>query len=370
MALFSPSKSNSIVGLDVGTDSIAATEVRANGTVEVVRQGIMPLEPGVFREGEVVHAESLSDALKELFSANKLAPNVRLGIANQRLAVRVLRLPAIADQQELEAAIRFQAQDSVPMPLEQAVLDWQVIGTSQGASGEAQLDVVVVAARRDMIDRMLAAMRGAGLRPVGIDVSAFGLVRALAHDPQLAAAAPAYEQRVAAEGEGAAPHVPARLLCHFGDVTNLAVAQGTNCLFTRMASFGLEGMAQRLAERRELTLEHARQWLAHVGLAAPVEEIEGDPEHIAAARAVLEEGVDRLADEIRVSVEYYNAQEGAVALEGAVASGPGTTLPGLVDRLQASLGYPFVTARPAALGDFDELTAARLTLSFGLALES
>ena len=368
MGLFSSSSSKSIVGLDVGTDSIAATEVRANGTVEVVGQGIAPLEPGVFREGEVVDIEALSAALKKLFSSNKLSQNVRLGIANQRLAVRVLRLPAIADEEQLETAIRFQAQDNIPMPLEQAVLDWQVIGASQAASGEGQIDVVAAAARRDMIDQMLAAMRGAGLRPVGIDVAAFGLVRALAHDPQLTAAVPSYEERIAGEGEGQ-PQAPAWLLCHLGDVTNLAVAQAGNCLFTRMASFGLEGMAQRLAERRGLTLEHARQWLAHVGLVAPVEQIEGAPEHVAGARAVLEEGVARLADEIRVSVEYYNAQEGAVPLQGAVATGPGTTLPGLVQRLQESLGYPFTSSRPAALGHLDDVTAARLTLSFGLALE-
>ena len=63
--------------------------------------------------------------------------------------------------------------------------------------------------------------------------------------------------------------VPARLYCNLGDVTNLAVARGSTCLFTRVSPFGVEGIAQKLAERRQLTLEHARQWLVHVGLDKP-----------------------------------------------------------------------------------------------------
>src|SRR5690606_5364543 len=116
---------------------------------------------------------------------------------------------------------RFQAQEHVPMPLEQAVLDWEVIGTTQTDTGEPQLSVVVAAARRDMIERLLAALRAGDLRPVGIDVAAFGLIRAIARDGHLAAAQPSYEERASAEqGEAAAapqaPQVPARMLCYLG----------------------------------------------------------------------------------------------------------------------------------------------------------
>ena len=76
----------------------------------------------------------------------------------------------------------------------------------------------------------------------------------------------------------------AKLFCSLGDVTNLAVARDTTCLFSRVSFFGIEGIAQRLSERRGLTLEHSRQWLTYVGLDAPLETIEGDPEIVAAAR--------------------------------------------------------------------------------------
>jgi len=148
--VFSNSKQKTIVGLDIEAGSIAASEVTANGNVRVTRHGISPLAPGVFREGEVADSEALGETLKELFAEHKLSKSVRLGIANQRIAVRTLHLPAIDNADELETAIRFQAQEHVPMPLDQAVLDWEVVGHRTGEGGERRVEVVVVAARRDM----------------------------------------------------------------------------------------------------------------------------------------------------------------------------------------------------------------------------
>ncbi|MDQ3727973.1 MAG: type IV pilus assembly protein PilM [Actinomycetota bacterium] len=381
MARLTTQKTKSVVGLDIETGSVAATEVSVNGSTQVTGGGMIPLGPGIFREGEVTDAEALGQAVKELFAREKLGREVRVGIANQRVAVRSMRLPAIDNRDELETAVRFQAQDHIPMPLDQSVLDWQVVGHSTDENGERKVDVVAVAARRDMVAQVLKAMSIAGLRPIGIDHSAFGMIRALAREvgspvgPGQFVTAPAYEERVAAHAAGAPGvalvenHAPAKLFCNLGDVTNLAVARGSSCLFTRIASFGVEGIAQKLAERRRLTVEHSRQWLTHVGLEQPVEAIEGDAEHVSAARDCLGDGATRLADELRVSMDYYGAQEGAVPIEGIVVCGPGTRIPGMVERLQRSLGHAFSVATPAALGHLDDSSAVRQTLSFGLALE-
>jgi len=387
--MLSTTKNKAVVGLDVEAGSVAAAEVASNGDSAVAKFGVAPLDAGVFSDGEVSDPEALGDALKELFSNHKLSKNVRVGLASQRVAVRTLRLPLIEDHGELETAIRFQAQDHIPMPLEQAVLDWQVVGHATGANGERQIEVVAVAARRDMLGGLMKALTRAGLRPVGIDLSAFGMIRALAResykpvDPGDYVDAPGPttpEQGIARHlgGEGSAAAdaepaeevaSPARLYCNLGDVTNLAVARNSSCLFTRVSPFGVEGIAQKLAERRQLTLEHARQWLVHVGMEQPLEGIEGDAQTIAVAREALAEGAARLVDELRLSLEYYAAQEGAVPIEGVVACGPGATIPGLIQRLQRELGQRFEIGRPRALAHLDNAAAARLTLSFGLALE-
>jgi type IV pilus assembly protein PilM len=380
--MLSAKKTRAVVGLDIEAGSVAAAEVASNGHSAVGKFAMLPLDSGIFRDGEVSDPDALGGSLKELFSKGKLSKNVRAGVASHRVAVRTLRLPQIDDHKELETAIRFQAQEHIPMPLDQAILDWQVVGHSTGQNGERNIDVVVVAARRDMLGGLMEAMNKAGLRPVGIDLSAFGMIRALSREAYAPVGpgdyvdapgpgAPAYEERIGEPAAVAAipESVPARLYCSLGDVTNLAVARGSTCLFTRVSGFGVEGIAQKLAERRQLTLDHARQWLGHVGLEKPAESIDGDPDIVTAARNSLAEGASRLVDELRLSLEYFAAQEGAVPIEGVVACGPGTTIPGLVERVQRDLGQRFEIGRPGALAHLDEPTAARLTVSFGLGLE-
>jgi type IV pilus assembly protein PilM len=397
-------KARRVVGLDIEASSIAATELQVNGGVRIGGYGIGPLETGVFREGEVHEPAELAEALKRLFSGVKLPREVRLGVANQRVVVRTLRVPRIEDAAELETAIRFQAQDQMPMPLDQAVLDWQIIPPQPGIEVQ-ELEVIVIAARRDMLQRAMDAVRGAGLRLVGIDHSAFGLIRALSRegagpappggfmdpgatfDPMGAGpgagggtdATAGYQAgAAAAHPEAPPPEYPAsavmdvavgRVYCNLGDVTNLAVSRGEFCVFTRAINFGVEGMAQSLAERAGLTLDHARQWLVHVGLETPVEAIEGDAEIVAITREALSGGTAKLGDELRRSLEGYGALDDAVRVESVVVAGAGTTIPGLVDALRRELPLPLDAVTPGALAGVAGPEAARLTLSYGLGLE-
>jgi type IV pilus assembly protein PilM len=160
------------------------------------------------------------------------------------------------------------------------------------------------------------------------------------------------------------------LYCNVGDAMNLAVARGRACLFTRVSAVGMETIATRLSAERGLDPEHARQWLDHVGLEVDPQQLEGDPETIASARRVLEEGVRALADELRLSLEYYGAQESAVGVDRIVLSGQGSAVAGLAEKMQEGLGLEISVARPPALAGYEDGIAARLTLPFGIALEA
>jgi type IV pilus assembly protein PilM len=348
-------KPQSIVGLDIETGSIAATEVRANGSQEVSRTAIAPLGPGIVNEGEVLDAEALSHALRGLFSEHKLGKDVRLGIANQRVVVRTMQLPLIEDEEEIDTAVRFRAQDQIPMPLDQAVLDHRVISRGTGPDGERQMEVIAVAARRDMVSSLLEALRKAGLKPVGIDLSAFGMIRALDTAPELPV-----------EGQEGQVQATTRF-CYLGDITNLAVARGGECLFTRVAPFGMESIAQRVAERDGVPLDDARDALLDVGLEEGVDAFEGD-ESALGTREILEEGASKLVDELRLSLDFYSAQEGASGIDQIVLCGPGSSVPGLPERIQVGLGLGIEVKAPMALKSLDGEDAARLTVSYGLAI--
>jgi type IV pilus assembly protein PilM len=333
-----------VVGLDLDPSHIAAAEVHANGSVTVKKGAVVALRPGVLRDGEASDPAALAEALRELFDANDLPRRVRLGIANQRIVVRSLDLPVIEDPKGLAAAVQQEAPDHIPMPMDEAVVDFQSLGVVDTPAGPRSR-VVIVAVRREMIERLVSATREAGLELEGIDLAAFGMVRALA--------------------PAASDH--AILYVNVAGLTNVAVANGSGCLFTRAAAGGLDAVVHNLSERRGLTQEHARQWMQHVGLLTPLEDLEGDAELIAATRAALEEGVHQLADTVRNSLNFYRMQEGAENVERALLTGPVLAIPGFADKLSEQLKLP---VEPAfVVVDDDDADPARLAVAAGLALE-
>jgi type IV pilus assembly protein PilM len=331
----------SVVGLELDPGHVAAAEVAANGSITLIRGAVAPLRPGILRDGEVGDPAGLATALRELFEGTDLPRRVRLGVANQRIVVRSLDLPPADDEKHLAALVRAEAPDHIPMPMNEAIVDFQPIGVVDTPAGPRQR-VVVVAVRREMIDRILVATSEAGLTVEGVDLSAFGMVRALG------------------AGTGA------RLFVNVAGLTNVAVANDAGCLFTRAAAGGLDSMIHTLAERRGLTSEHATQWLRHVGLVTPVEELEGDPDLLAATRAVLDEGVHQLADSVRNSLNFYRMQDHSEQVEAGVVTGPGVAIDGLVEQLSELLRLPLESG-VIETGDAS-LEVERLTVAAGLAV--
>jgi type IV pilus assembly protein PilM len=304
---FSLGKNNNrgIVGLDLDGQFLAAAQASADGVTRAVSTD---LPPGIITDGEVTDVPALTEAIKDFFKTHNLPRRVRLGVSNQQIVVRHLELPRIEDPSELAAAVRFQASEAIAMPLDEVVLDHQVVGESVTPEGQARLRIVVVAARESMISRVVEAVRGAGLRPEGIDLNAFALVRTLSLPSD------------AAESS--------RVYVHLGGVTNLAIAIGSICLFTRPLSSA---------------------W-------------DADDEGIAAA----------LAEEIRLSVDFYMAQPDARWVGEVVLSGPGARRAGLADELGGLIDVPVTVAEPLGRLGENEVPAGedpfRHAIATGLAL--
>jgi type IV pilus assembly protein PilM len=334
----------SVVGLELDPGHVAAAEVHVNGSLTVERGAVAHLRPGVLRDGDVTDPAALAETLRTLFEEHDLPKRVRLGIANQRIVVRTLDVPVIDDEKALLEAARLQVPDQIPMPIDEAVLDMVPLGTIETVNGP-RARVVVVAVRREMVERVVGVVRDAGLELEGLDLSAFGMVRAA--DP-------------------GRPSDRAALYVNAAGLVNVAVADETGCLFTRAAAGGVDAMAATLSERRGLTHEHARQWMSHVGLATPLEDLEGDSELVAAARAALEEGAHQIADTVRNSLNFYRMQENAEAVDHAVLTGPGVDIPGLADRLSELLRMPVAAVTVQSSEGVEE--AGRLTVAAGLAL--
>jgi len=337
-----------VVGLDIEPGRIVAAEVSLNGTVRLERVASADLQFGVVRDGEVVDVKAVSAALRQLWSEHKaLGREVRVGVANAKIVVRSVEIPPLTDAAQIEAAVRHIAADELPMQLDSAVLDYEPVGIIETPGGP-RLRVVVIAARREMVEAVLAAVTGAGLKPCGVDLSAFAMIRAL--------------------GGGRADSA---LYLSVGGMANLAVVIDGSCLFTRVTGAGFEGMGIELAERRSLTLEHARMWLRHVGLRDDLDSIDGDPDLVRDARSILVEGTRRLATEVRASLEFHQTQATAGSEIGrAVLTGVAASVPGFSDALSAELGMPVETRHvDAGEGLAPEIDLGGMTVAAGLAVE-
>ena len=171
------------VGIDIEQASMVGAQIRTGrqgNTLTAVSARALP--DGLMFEGEVVDIDGLAEELKTFWkAAGFTGKRFSVGIANQKIVVRTMEFPII-DPKELRAAIEFQAQEAIPIPLNEAILDFQVLSTTldegEGVGGRQQ--VLIVAAQRDMIDQFMQVAKKAGLTIDGIDLQAFALMRSVA----------------------------------------------------------------------------------------------------------------------------------------------------------------------------------------------
>ena len=339
------------IGLDIDRGALKAVQAaRSAGAYTLRHVGYHRLPPGAIVEGEVADADLLAAEIKEFWSSHSFkGRSVVLGVANARVVVRLLDFPRMQEE-DLRSAIIFEAQDHIPMSLEEAVLDYLVLGPQQ--KGSALDRILVVAAHRDMIGAYTSAVRAGGLKPAGIDVKALALTRSAQPDTFF--------------DEGAT------LLIDVGtELTNLAITQGGNPTLARFIPSGLDRFVEAVSEAADLPAEQAEKEVldARVGLGSdPLSSLSGpepspteedlDPALVYDVRRGLEEVVQALAEDLHRSIEYHHSQPGTRDVSRAFVSGEGALIPGIDDYLGELLGVATRRASPV-----EKLSANRSNVS-------
>jgi type IV pilus assembly protein PilM len=333
-----------VTGLEIGaTQAIAAQARLHDGRIFAERAAARALPPGLLRDGVVIDPDGLARELRALFAEHGLPKSVRVGLATPRTVLRVIDLPPL-DDRDVRAALLMQAQEHIPMPLDRAVMDFQTVGLVDTTAGR-RLRVVVVATERDGVERLLEALRGAGLKPVGIDLSIFAVIRAL-RDHERADGPVLYAQ--------------------LGDLANIAIADSGVCRFTRLAPQGLAMLLERLTESQGIPPDQALALLEHTGVDAPGEQATGDR----TVRDLLARTAMELGSEIRGAAEFYSTQFGNGAVTAGILAGPLATLPGFVEALGTASGLELTCGEVtvAAAGAMGGVDARLAPLASGLAV--
>ena len=322
-----------LVGLKIGASQLAAARVSNNGAAELVQVARQPLEQGVVVGGEVRDPEALALALKQFFAKNKLPrKNVRLGIASNRIGVRVFDLVGIDDEKQLENAIRFRAQEALPIPLDEAVLDYHLLGESRDADGTAMQRVLLVVAYRELVERYVSACKKAGITLAGVDLEAFALLRALG--------APRSEET---EADSALVAVS---IGH--DRSTFAVSDGRICEFTRVIEWGGSTLSVAIARALDLAPSEVEQLKRLVSLESPAVPEGIAPDQYAGAVEAVRRQVQAFARELVSSLQFYQHQPGSLGIGEIVITGGTAALAGLAAELQSLIGVHVRVGDPLA----------------------
>ena len=347
-------RSTQLLGLKVGASQIAAAVVANNGGPRLVGAAREELAPGIVGGGEVREPEALAEALDAFFRKHDLPRrNVRLGVGSNRVGVRIFERPAVEDPQQLANAIRFRAHETLPIPIEEAMLDYHLLDDPEGPGR-----VLLAVSYRELVDRFALACRAAKLQLVGIDLEAFALLRALSHPLSDAA-----ERRKAA--------VVAASIGH--ERTTVAVSDGRVCEFARVLDWGGAKLTAAVESALKVSRDEAERIKRSMSF-LPDSGSTLEPEVASkAGDAVLRE-LKSLARELVSSLEFYQAQPEALAIAEITLTGGTSQLPGLDDELQRLIGVRVRVGDPfARVGASREVVVngatGSLTVPIGLGIE-
>jgi type IV pilus assembly protein PilM len=320
-------KHKQLVGLSIGASELAAAVVVNNGRPKLVKAARHPLPPDVVAAGEVRDSEALANEIAAFFSAADLPrKNIRLGIGSSRTGVRVFERPSVDDPRQLANAIRFRAYETLPIPIEEAMLDYHVV---ENASAPDR--VLLAVAYRDLVDRFAATCAAAKIELAGIDVEAFALLRAVGGEPL-----PAGQRADAARVAVSVGH----------DRTTVAVSDGRVCEFTRVLDWG--GGRVTAAIERELEVDAAEAERIKRSLDISNHATEPGDERTTKAVEAARREVNGLARELASSLHFYQDQPDSLGFAEIAITGGGAHLQGIAEQLEELIGITVRVADPFA----------------------
>jgi len=324
--LFSAGKQ--LAGLDIGSSSIKLAEIQDNHkTRSLTLFSWIPLAKGVIVDGAVAEQEALTATIKELYRQSGCkSKKIVTSISGHAVIVKKATF-AQMDQEELRALIHDEAGKYLPFDDMSAVdYDFQIIG--ENPFNPTQMEVLIVAAKKEIIEGYTEAIHAAGLIPVIMDVDSFALETM-------------YEENYEFEESDVV------VLINIGaSITNLNAVKGGVSIFTRDFTLGGNSVTEALAANLGVSFEDAEK--------AKIEGTGDDEQSRAANREGQFTYADPICSEIERSIEYFRSTFGAENISKVLLSGGGGLIPGMAADLGNRLGIETEIVNPFRKIPFDK----------------
>jgi type IV pilus assembly protein PilM len=342
-------KSKTSVGLDIGSSLIKVVEVdHSKDTPRLTRYGIVKLPPEAIVEGEVMDQSLVVQGIQECMAkAGVTAKNVVTAVSGRAVIVKKVVMDKM-NPDDAKEAIFWEAEQHVPFDIDDVCLDFQVLNDDVGAN---QMEILLVAAKKEMVNAHAAIVKDAGLNPIVIDVDSFAIQNA-----------------VESTGDSGVGRVVG--LVNIGsDVTNINIIQNNIPYFTRDLSVGSNVFVEAVQRELGVTFEEAENMLAGV---SGIEDPDRFRQIIADAARDISMGIER-------SIAFLKTAGDAERIDHAILSGGDACVPFLREILSEKHEIDFSVNHAVAQveradglfegnGDDAEKIAPLLTVALGLAL--
>ncbi len=296
------SEGKHLIGVDIGSSSIKVCQVKpGRKSVTVTRLGYAPMPAQTIVEGQVMDAATVVDALTRVMQEARITQKeVAVSVSGQNVIIRKITVPMMTAA-ELEEQIQWEAEQHIPFDIKDVHVDYQVL---QRKPETSQMELLLVAAKKEQINDYIQLARDARLRPVVCDIDAFTVQNVF----EMHRGIPE-EETVALVNIGAS-HASLNV-----------VANGVS-VFTREVGTGGNLATSEVQKRLGIPFEQAEAYKCGGGGIVPAE-----------ASQVVEEVVDTIAAEVQRSVDFFMATSGEASIHQIVLSGGSSQLPGLSDAI-------------------------------------
>ncbi len=353
MSLFSSFGSKSMVGLDIGSSTVKAVELSSKGKgkdFELAHVGVARLAPEAIVQGAFLNSSAIVDAIREAIdTANIKSKNAAAAVCGHSVIVKKVSLPVMS-REELDEQIRWEAEQYIPFDVNEVNLDFQILETSDG---EGQMDVLLVAAKKDLIDDYVQVISEAGLTPAVIDIAAFAVENAFEAN---------YEVR---------PDEVVALVNIGAQVVNINILMDGTPVFTRDITTAGNHYTEEIQKTLSISFEEAER--IKLGGKKSEESQEVVPQEVEKAMQSVTETV---IGEISRSLDFFSATSADSRIARVMLSGGGANVAGFQMAFQERTGLdveifnPLARMLPSSKFDPDTLDelAPSLGVSVGLAL--
>jgi type IV pilus assembly protein PilM len=348
--MFGLGAAKSIVGLDIGSSTIKAVELKkGKGGIQVSSLGVEPLASDIVVDSMIVDSGSVSSAISKIFTDHKIKSKlVATSVSGHSVIVKPIKTQTMSDA-DLSSSIQTEAAQHIPFDVNDVNIDYQILSDDPAAP---QMDVILVAVKKDKILNYTNVLSLAGKAPAVVDIDAFALQNCYEYN---------YEP---------APGTTVALLNIGASVMNINIVKGSTPLFTRDVSVGGNQYTDSLQKELDLSFDDAES----LKLGQKVGTVSED-----AKLPILQQVTEIIVLEIQKTFDFFRATAAGEHIERIYVAGGSSKVPGLVEALRQEFSMPVEILNPfqristeSLAGDttFVDNNAGQLAVAVGLALRS